>query len=227
MTVGSASSDWDDIVTPKYDITPKGTANTYLSFYHSASTTDKFDKDSLVIYYSGNCGVTWSVLKTIKYAELFNHGLYFTKSYFPQTASDWQLNNIKLPAAAVTDKTQFKFRYYPSDYSNNLFIDNIGISTFPNGVSNVEASNKGIQLYPNPNQGEFVLVGQFEETNESLHVVVRNLFGQIVHEQKINTDFTGKTEQKIILPGTVPNGTYMVTVQTKNQPYSNRVNIVR
>lgn len=227
QTVGSASSDWDDIVTPKYDITPKGTANTYLSFYHSASTTDKFDKDSLVIYYSTNCGVTWNVLKTLKYAELFNNGLYFEKSYFPKQANEWKLDNIKLPSGAVTDKTQFKFRYYPSDYSNNLFIDNIGLSTFPNGVPQVESVSLGIQLFPNPNQGEFVVVGQFEECNQSLNMVVRNLFGQIVYEHKLNTDYTGKTEQKFTLPETLPNGTYTVTVQTQKQPYSDRVHIVR
>jgi Fe2+ transport system protein B len=74
----------------------------------------------------------------------------------------------------------------------------------------------GIVVYPNPNNGKFVL----KSTPVGTRIIICNLYGQAVH-----TGTVTETETRISIPD-LPDGIYLLKVQSTFGVKTIRINII-
>ncbi|PKR82249.1 hypothetical protein CW751_02645 [Brumimicrobium salinarum] len=126
----------DALISPKIDLTNVTDAD--MSFEHAYRRYNQNAADSLIIYVSDDCGVTWS--RVLSAAE-DGSGSFATQStntaeFLPATSTDWCFAgsvgapcfNIDLDAY-VGNEIFVKFESYNAGpIGNNLYIDNINIT---------------------------------------------------------------------------------------------------
>jgi PKD repeat protein len=136
--------DYDDLYTPLFNMT--GAPSTTLSFRYAYNTNTNTTADiteRLIIDSSTDCGRTWLNRADITGTQLVTNG---TSSAIPPQF--WNLRTISLPGSVITQNVRFRFRFISSQWSGNLFIDDIWMGV-PVGINEVGA-NAFISLYPNP-----------------------------------------------------------------------------
>lgn len=82
-------------------------------------------------------------------------------------------------------------------------------------VETIEDRSNEIQIYPNPNNGDFTL--EWASENEDAQIVIRDIVGRIVYQSTVDTD-----RQTIDL-GTASKGTYLVQIQTADRNISKKM----
>ncbi|MBX2904627.1 MAG: T9SS type A sorting domain-containing protein [Taibaiella sp.] len=87
----------------------------------------------------------------------------------------------------------------------------------PVGVGEVAQLPDGITVYPNPNNGTFVIRYSVDGGNAPAHVVITDVMGRVVHEQQLRTN----TEEEIRLNR--PPGIYFVNAVSGNSRYTKKV----
>ena len=105
--------------------------------------------DTLIILISTDCGLSWQKIWEEAGTNLVTtNPVYHSTEWFPASNNDWQSININLNNYSNQDGVIVKFRNV-NQYENNLFIDNINISS--NGSASVNQINLNkIEVYPNP-----------------------------------------------------------------------------
>lgn len=173
-------ADYDDFYSPTFDLSGLSEASFQFSFAYSTTASDlALVTERLLVSISTDCGRTWSLLPNgeLSGAQLINNG-----------------NNPQLPPPAWTDRTfnlnaqrrvanvRFRFRYISSEYSGNLYIDNINII----GAVGVEdlSSEKFMNLYPNPTNDQFTL-GVHGMDKYATTITITDIRGAVVH-QRVN-----------------------------------------
>jgi len=129
----------DAIITPSFDLTNLSEA--YFTFAYSYATNAPWSignqnmTEAIRVYYSRNCGKTWSLIgnqneSTIRNAALASGGIAGL-DYAPSTESDWKIYTKLLNVTSNDDRTRFKIEFTAADHSGNLYIDNIGVVASP------------------------------------------------------------------------------------------------
>ncbi len=216
-TVGSAMSDWDELITEAYDLSGLTLNNAYLNFYLAGATRASVNEDitdSLVILFSTNCGGTWTNLVKLSKATLINNGTL--NNEFNTNGATWMAKTFALPASALSSSTFFKLRYRPGDYSNDVYIDNFEINSTPVSVKDFAAVGFDFELVPNPATNAATLQINTSESADLL-VTITGLLGEKVasFQQKVISG----TLHKIELPATVFNtrGVYFVHLEVNGK----------
>lgn len=91
--------------------------------------------------------------------------------------------------------------------SQTAFLLKIGGLT--TGIKNITAAAANMRVYPNPGNGAFTISGLSIAASGSLTVC--NVMGQVVHTQSVEP--RNNTTQ-VQLPGNIPNGTYLLRIDT-------------
>ncbi len=166
--------------------------------------------DTLAIYYSLDCGVTWTNIYYkggVNLSTAPNISITPTDTLgFIPTASQWRRENIQLPADLYGQPSvmfSFENRSY---WGGQLYIDNINIpegSTL--GVNIISQDDGNVTLYPNPNNGTFTLA--LSNITEKCNVEIFNMLGEKVFTKTMYTQ-----NDNIVDMNTQPNGVYFYRV---------------
>ena len=103
--------------------------------------------DTLRVDLSNDCGQTWNNLYFKAGTSLTTIVPTFSTTAFTPTASNWRLETLDLSSFASNNNVLLRFKV-TSDYENNLYVDDINISS-PTGVASNEQENF-ISVFPNP-----------------------------------------------------------------------------
>jgi hypothetical protein len=210
---GTPTGDADEFISPAWDLASLVGTETRLSFVSSGATnTSNYSDvaDSLRIYYSTSCGSTWTQLT---YANVINDQLFnklqAAPNYAPTSNSDWVWRSYVIPDGAKSAATYFRFRYKSSDYSNNLYIDNIAVGTWATGVKDATGAALQMNVVPNPNQGSFnITLSQ----QLGADVEIADVTGKIIHVVKA-AQFNSNGASTVQID--VPSGVYFATARVK------------
>lgn len=173
----------DAIITPTFDL--RYTSNCTFEFDYSYATNTQqtsLISEQIKVYYSSNCGETWKPLgtsssSTISGSDLVSAGYAGNIDFEPSSDNEWLHFSKQLLTSDDKSRIRFKIEFKASDYSNNLFIDNINIAGVL-GLENDFTNKHNLVIAPNP-----VIIGNqlnisYVAENEPVTFVLKNLQGQ-------------------------------------------------
>ncbi len=148
-----------DFITPLFDLSSCVPNATQLNFKYSCASSAPDTSsitENLKIYTSNNCGASWLLRKTISGFALASGG-YDANYYIPASKAMWNSASFTIPNANLTGHTRFKFEYNSSPYSNNIYIDDINISSTV-GVDEMQNNFTDLNMSPNPSAGNNTII---------------------------------------------------------------------
>jgi photosystem II stability/assembly factor-like uncharacterized protein len=181
--------------------------------------------DTNRVYYSSNAGLTWKSVSTglpqypincIIYQNGTKDGIYIGTDiggiyYRDSTTNGWVAYSTGLPNVRISD---FQMNYI----SNKIIAATYGRSIWecnflntPSAVNDItQQQNSGLNVYPNPNTGEFTV--KFAADNSTQYLLeVTNVLGQIVYQKNISAA-SGEYTANLNLNG-YGKGVYMVVLK--------------
>jgi PKD repeat protein len=206
----------DDMRTPKYDLSNYSTAKVYFDVAYAPY--DATYSDTLALMVSSDCGVSWSQVY-VKGGTTLATAPTKTTSVFVPTATQWRTDTVQINSYAGMSNVMVAFQNR-GHYGQALYIDNINLTgTQGNtGLSEVKAVDIGV--YPNPNNGNFV-VDIPRGFNNSFQVEVRNALGQLVYSERIVT--YGQNIRKNISLSGVSNGLYSLIIWNESGKLAQKI----
>lgn len=177
----SNAGDYDDLVSPTYDLSLMVNADMSFRYAYNTSTTTLAEvTESLVVSISTDCGKTWNALDVINGGALINNGV---DPSFPP--ADWAFRSYTLNQSQRAHDVRFRFRFKSSAFSGDLFIDDINI----NGVVGIEGLTRAnfMTLYPNPTNDRFTL-GVYGMDNSKTNIIVQDMRGAVVYSTTRNAN---------------------------------------
>ena len=124
------SKSLDAIVSTPMDLSAvKNQADVTLSFKYAYRKLNATDNETLRIYFSNDCGKTWSIRRVISGTNLSD--LIAPTDWKPTSKSDWKIVNVtNIISSFWTSNTRIKFEF-EGNGGNNLFLDEINL--YPSG----------------------------------------------------------------------------------------------
>lgn len=217
----SSRGDYDDIISPAFDLSSLTTGNAYLNFMLAGATRANIGGigDTLIISYSSNCGSSWNKLASYYAGLLINNGTT-NVDFEPSSGTSWAGKSISLPGAALTNSTFFKLRYTAGEESNNVYIDNFEINSTPVAIDDKEGNIASIQLVPNPtNNKSFLQI--IAKRNTRGTVVVTNAIGQYMYNKSI--ELKSNEFSEIELAEFLHSGIYYVLINLDGKPITKKL----
>ncbi len=140
-------------------------------------------------------------------------------------AYQWLINRI--PVAGATSATFISNTFSDNDSvtcevissgpCSGYVVDNmIAIKVSALGINAGTTARSGIELLPNPSNGEFTVKGTLAEGNQDAVIEVTDILGQVIYTKKVVTT-DGSINEKVSLPGTIANGMYMLNLRNGNE----------
>ena len=151
-SIYSANGEYDDLNSPIMNFSNVNNINLSFDYAYSLWTNPNLSEvwsDTLIILISSDCGLSWQKIWEEAGTNLVTTIPVFNGfEWFPSGNNDWQSINISLSNYSNQDGIIVKFRNV-NQYENNLFLDNINITS--DGSTNIhEEFKNSIVIYPNP-----------------------------------------------------------------------------
>ena len=210
------------LYTPTYDFSSASSASMafdvgYIAVYDGVS--DSLLTDTLAVYYSANCGTSWTQIykkggAVLATGPTFSFTSTSTVTCSNPTSSQWRTETNSLNAIVGQSNVMFAFENI-SDYGDWLYLDNINItSVSTTGIASL-SSKTGVIVYPNPAHNNL-----FINTDENTtSVSITDIIGQtVIGDQKVAAQQTNSIDIS-----NLADGVYLVKVNSSD----NQVKIIR
>lgn len=200
------------LATPKIDLS-QANGPTTLKFDHAYVYFSSTLFDSLRIEASADCGVTWTTIFHDGKDGLATAPPVASPSapgWVPSSPDEWAFDNT-IDISAFNGTPELLIRFVgESGYGNNLYIDNLSISTIV-GVKELTLSTFNLQ--PNPTR-DFAQVRFGLEKPESIQLSVFNAQGVLVQSKQLGDLPSGEHAVELSAIN-LPSGSYQVVLQGK------------
>ncbi|MCE2773199.1 MAG: T9SS type A sorting domain-containing protein [Bacteroidetes bacterium] len=206
----------DDLRTPVLDLA-NVIAPITVTFDVAYARYDAQYSDTLGVYVSTDCGITWTQV-FLKGGTTLSTAPDNTNAFTPNT-NQWRAESVSLNAYAGQSGVIVAFRAR-GGYGNFLYVDNINITSGTTSINEVVGLNAAV--YPNPsNDGIFTVdVTGVLSGNEMMEVT--DVTGRVIYTTTLN----GIQRQAIDLSGEAQ-GVYFFSVRGYNQNIHRRLLYVK
>lgn len=182
----SNGSQSDELISAAVDLSSI-TSSATLSFRFSYRKKATANFESLKVYLSKDCGVSWAQRKTLTGSQLST--IVVPSPWIPATPEDWTtVHMTNVTSEYWVDNFRYKFKF-DGNGGNNLYLDNINIyagSPSDNVFSGIDETLQmnGVNLYPNPADEEVTL--SFSSINtQAITVAIQDVFGKTIQSHNI------------------------------------------
>jgi PKD repeat protein len=204
--LNNSSTEISELISPSYDLTTNPSYT--LTFKYAFAQKLSGGNDRLVVYYSSNCGKSWSILRTKIGASLATAPK--TNSFFVPTPNQWREEIIDLTSLSHLNNMKFKF-YVKNSGGNNIWLDDINIDVSASTAINENVNLSNYTIYPNPTNESAVVSFTISNNVKQLSITLKDLLGKevtsIVNSQ---TFHTGKYTLSIDQGKKLASGVYLV-----------------
>ena len=221
---GSPNGDWDDLVTPGFNLSGYSNGKLNLNFYSAGSFINAMS-DSMHILISEDCGRVWKKIAVINGQQLTNNNST-SSEFIPFNANQWIPQTISIPSNYLNvTKAFFKFRYFPTDNGNDFYLDKFSISPFSTEVNEVAEDISAIKIFPNPSSGKVNVV--FKSGNDgNVSITIKDITGKTIFnaiENLVpNTVFTKELDNIF-----QANGMYFISVANENNIITEKLMMIK
>lgn len=214
----NANKGTDEFITNAFNLS--NVTSTMLSFKlaYATKNTSSSNLDKLTVFYSSNCGQSWSP-RYVKVGAALQTTTGSIPTDFIPTASQWRTETINLAIPLVSGKPNIRFRFeFSYDSGNNIYIDDINLSGTV-GVNEVNAQNSNVVVYPNPSSS--LTYVDFNMTSLGNVVFdVLDVQGRLV---STFTDVFPAGDHQYTMNNDLEKGVYMVRISFGDQSVTKRV----
>lgn len=214
---GNYAQDLDVMMSPSYDLT--AAANSVFSFKVAAASTTTVSADildELRVYFSSNCGNSWVQRGLYSGAALMNNPAT-TSPFITDASSTWTTYSIPIISIFQTSNVLVKFQYKSSFVSNNVYIDDVNISTSTVGLNEIEESNPNFLIFPNPSNDK-TTINYHLNGNASVGIQIMDVLGKMIYQKPSVTQPTGDYSETLSKNElNMSNGVYFVKLLINNK----------
>ena len=202
----------DGLITDEYDL--RALARPQVAFDVAYAKRVPQVNDSLILYYSLDCGYRWKRFWAKGGAALATASERAVA--FIPSPNDWRQEGADLFAAQGHPKVKFMFENF-SDGGNNIYIDNFRIIESTTTAVADPAEDFPFEVYPNP-ANEILYVNAKPHLSENFQLTLFHISGKKVLEI---SEPVGHF-QKADVSG-LPPGFYLLHLKTEKQHFTRRV----
>jgi PKD repeat protein len=210
---------FDEFITPAFNLS--NVTNTMMTFdvAYAPGRITPAGTDKLMIYYSTNCGQTWTPRSTITNLQLSTVPDSATNNWIP-TSAQWTSKSVNLATTAISTKPNVRFRFeFTHDNGNNLYIDNINLNGTISSIDEINAQSANVNVYPNPSASDtyvdFSMVASGDIRIDVLDAAGRNV--------STFTDNLPAGDHKYTIPGELDGGVYIIRLTFGDYSVAKRV----
>jgi PKD repeat protein len=209
----NSTSEIDYMISPSYDLS--ASANKDLKFKYAFAKKNSANTDRLMIYYSTDCGATWSLKLPITSSTLPTAPIH-TGPFVP-TASEWVEKTVNFSSIGTSTNVRIKFQFEAGE-GNNIYIDDINIGDNGGvGINDITSPVVNFNVYPNPTKSSAVISFNLLENVNNLSIKVKNAVGQEVTNVIDNQSFSsGKYTLRIDEGKKLASGIYFIEFNADN-----------
>jgi hypothetical protein len=168
----------DGITLPSLDMDNSATVTMTFDLSYALFSAAGYS-DTLRVFASDDCGQTWTQLYE-KAGNSLTTVSGVSASEFVPVASEWRQEVLDLSAYRNSSNVKIRFEQV-CDYENNLYVDDINITSTPD-LSVLTLEKKGaLNVYPNPTTGQLNVDVQLA-TQDAMVITIYNTLGQAVSQ---------------------------------------------
>lgn len=187
----------DELITPSFDLRYTSNVNVSFKYSYATNATQLAEiEETLKVYYSNDCGETWlprnltvdgiPVGNSLTSDDIVTGGFAGFTDYKPLTNNDWRSASLVYNPTSLSDHVRFKFVFEASDYSSNLYIDEINVSGTLNLTSD-EIALLDLNVYPNPSQNGNGISVSYTAQDKPVTFILRDAQGKVVSHEQVTT----------------------------------------
>lgn len=199
---------YDEFITSPINLSNVISTQMTFDYAFAPSRITPAPADKLTIYYSSDCGKTWSARANYSSSQLTTIGTdSISGSYFPDP-SEWLTKTVNMAMTTISTRPNMRFKFqFNHDSGSNLFIDNININgTVVSSVNELNAGGANVNVYPNPSSSNTYVDFTMVSAGKVI-ISVLDLSGRIIDQY--TTEKTAGDHQYTI-PAGLDQGAYMV-----------------
>lgn len=209
----------DEFITPPLNLS--NVTQTTMTFDVAFALTNltSSNTDKLTIYYSTNCGQSWTQRYTRAGTTLATVATAVPSTFTPNS-SQWRTETVNLSPTSISTKPNVRLRFeFTHDTGNNIYIDDININGNFTGLDDINAENAQVNIYPNP--GTTNTYVDFSTLTESqVEITVFDATGRMVSSF---ADQMPAGDHQYTLPNNLEKGVYIVKMSFGDRTLSRRV----
>ena len=175
---------------------------TFLTFDVAYAQRNGASTDDLDVSVSTDCGNTWTSVYN-KAGSTLATGAAIGSAYTP-AAEEWRTDSVDLAAYKNMPEVMFMFKTN-SNWGNNLYLDNINITSYSTVGIHKNELLTDVKVYPNPSTGKIKIDG-LNKTGGATEIKVLNVIGQ-----QVMTSTTSENEVLLDLTD-YNNGAYFISI---------------
>lgn len=168
-----------NLFTPAYSVS--NLTNLQLEFKHAYAQLASSSNDRLRVYYTTNCGQTWTTIFNNAGTNLSSVSSPIGNGAFNPTANQWSANTISLNLPANSE-VYFRFEFLYDDINgpgNNFYLDDINLTVNAIGLNEVSLTDAQVVVYPNP-ANQFLKVELSNTTSAFFALQLVDVSGRVI-----------------------------------------------
>lgn len=197
-----------------------GATSITISYRYAYARRFSDNDDRLRLYVSRDCGSTWFLRQQLRGSTTLSTAPDSNGNFAPSGPEQWgyaEVANI----STNFHSNDFRFRFeFESDGGNNLFIDDVNITSQPVGIGTLDLAATGMTIVPNPAGAHAEVVLELERP---MHVQLEltDALGRVSRIQSDRMMVAG--EHRIALPvQDLASGAYLLRMRTEQGAKSTR-----
>jgi PKD repeat protein len=205
----------DEFITPAFDFT--NITNPTMSLDIACALRDT-TTDRLAIYYSTNCGQTWTLRRAFQGLPLQTTTAFVTSNFIPNS-SQWR-NEIVTFGGTISNKPNVRFRIeFTHESANNIYLDNINLNGTVGLSEDLNIENAEMNIHPNPSKGlTYVDFSMLAQSNVKIDVL--DLQGRII---STFSDNLGAGDHQYQINNNLESGVYLVRLAFGDRAITKKV----
>lgn len=219
IPAGTVSS----LTTPSFD-TRNLTAPVRLKFDLAYARRNASSADEMKIYFSTDCGRTWSLQRTLLATTTLPTVSQATSNFIPSLASQWRTDSIQLLNRFLNQSSLLiRFDVTSQASGNNLFLDNLRLAGQVVTGLPADLASVGVALAPNPMTDETSVSFSLPRATQ-VGLRVTDMLGRVVLTDAETTFQPGDHLLPLAtrLQGRAA-GVYVVTLTLDGQPITQKL----